>query len=182
MKSSKPIFFYLTNQPLGRMVIEISCSLLLFLNSNLIIFQLMLQINPNLLTNNWLISLYVNFLEKRDKVSLLTDYDIQDTRAEGKGRAARLQRRLLVVEVEKAIMQYQSFVDQGRVRSSIYLLASQTCFFSVCTHFVCYKKSCFFCRSACECKHYEINNPSIVSQKFLLIYLLQKLHLLEKRT
>ena len=76
MKSSKPIFFYLTNQPLGRMVIEISCSLLLFLNSNLIIFQLMLQINPNLLTNNWLISLYVNFLEKRDKVSLLTDYDI----------------------------------------------------------------------------------------------------------
>lgn len=37
----------------------------------------------------------------------------QDTRAEGRGRVARLQRRLLVVEVERRIMQYQTFMDQG---------------------------------------------------------------------
>ncbi|XVF19422.1 hypothetical protein REPUB_Repub11eG0109100 [Reevesia pubescens] len=37
----------------------------------------------------------------------------QDTRAEGRGRIARIQRRLLIVEVEKTIMQYQSYVDQG---------------------------------------------------------------------
>lgn len=49
---------------------------------------------------------------------LLRAWYKQDTRAEGKGRAARLQRRLLVVEVEKAIMQYQSFVDQGRVKDA----------------------------------------------------------------
>uniref|UniRef100_A0A0A0KEX5 Protein DGS1, mitochondrial n=2 Tax=Cucumis sativus TaxID=3659 RepID=A0A0A0KEX5_CUCSA len=49
---------------------------------------------------------------------LLRTWYKQDTRAEGKGRAARLQRRLLVVEVEKAIMQYQSFVDQGRVKDA----------------------------------------------------------------
>ncbi|EOY32951.1 Dgd1 suppressor 1 isoform 3, partial [Theobroma cacao] len=37
----------------------------------------------------------------------------QDTRAEGRGRIARIQRRLLIVEVEKTIMQYQTYVDQG---------------------------------------------------------------------
>ncbi|XP_010244420.1 PREDICTED: protein DGS1, mitochondrial isoform X2 [Nelumbo nucifera] len=37
----------------------------------------------------------------------------QDTRAEGRGRIARLQRRLLIVEVEKRIMQFQTCVDQG---------------------------------------------------------------------
>ncbi|XWS73678.1 hypothetical protein CRYUN_Cryun02cG0149100 [Craigia yunnanensis] len=37
----------------------------------------------------------------------------QDTRAEGRGRIARIQRRLLVVEVEKTIMQYQTYIDQG---------------------------------------------------------------------
>ncbi|KAM6576777.1 hypothetical protein CsatB_028614 [Cannabis sativa] len=37
----------------------------------------------------------------------------QDTRAEGRGRVSRIQRRLLVVEVEKRIMMYQSFLDQG---------------------------------------------------------------------
>ncbi|XP_062082353.1 protein DGS1, mitochondrial [Humulus lupulus] len=37
----------------------------------------------------------------------------QDTRAEGRGRISRIQRRLLVVEVEKRIMLYQSFLDQG---------------------------------------------------------------------
>lgn len=43
----------------------------------------------------------------------------QDTRAEGRGRVARIQRRLLVVEVEKWIMQYQTCVDQGKVRRQI---------------------------------------------------------------
>nr|XP_048333702.1 protein DGS1, mitochondrial-like isoform X2 [Ziziphus jujuba var. spinosa] len=37
----------------------------------------------------------------------------QDTRAEGRGRIARLQRRLLLVEVEKKIMQYQTYIEQG---------------------------------------------------------------------
>ncbi|XP_056166152.1 protein DGS1, mitochondrial isoform X2 [Syzygium oleosum] len=37
----------------------------------------------------------------------------QDTRAEGRGRVARLQRRLLLVEIEKRIMQYQNYIDQG---------------------------------------------------------------------
>ncbi|KAK7300276.1 hypothetical protein RJT34_11118 [Clitoria ternatea] len=37
----------------------------------------------------------------------------QDTKAEGRGRIARIQRRLLVVEVEKGIMQYQHYVEQG---------------------------------------------------------------------
>lgn len=41
----------------------------------------------------------------------------QDSRAEGRGRVARLQRRLIIVEVEKRIMQYQIFVDQGLVRN-----------------------------------------------------------------
>ncbi|CAN6560312.1 unnamed protein product [Malus baccata var. baccata] len=40
----------------------------------------------------------------------------QDTRAEGRGRIARIQRRLLVVEVEKQIMQYRTFYGQGMVR------------------------------------------------------------------
>ncbi|KAJ8635524.1 hypothetical protein MRB53_009791 [Persea americana] len=38
----------------------------------------------------------------------------QDKGAEGKGRTARLRRRLLVVEVEKRIMQFQNCLDQGR--------------------------------------------------------------------
>uniref|UniRef100_A0A2C9WDJ6 Protein DGS1, mitochondrial n=1 Tax=Manihot esculenta TaxID=3983 RepID=A0A2C9WDJ6_MANES len=41
----------------------------------------------------------------------------QDTKAEGRGRIARRQRRLILVEVEKKILQYQTFVDQGLVRS-----------------------------------------------------------------
>ncbi|KDP34558.1 hypothetical protein JCGZ_11108 [Jatropha curcas] len=42
----------------------------------------------------------------------------QDTKAEGRGRVARRQRRLLLVEVEKKIMQYQTFVDQGLEKES----------------------------------------------------------------
>lgn len=37
----------------------------------------------------------------------------KDTRAEGRGRIARIQRRLLIVEIERRIMQYQTCVDQG---------------------------------------------------------------------
>ncbi|XP_019460260.1 PREDICTED: protein DGS1, mitochondrial [Lupinus angustifolius] len=37
----------------------------------------------------------------------------QDTKAEGRGRIARIQRRLLVVEVEKRVMQYQNYIEQG---------------------------------------------------------------------
>ncbi|KAI8573304.1 hypothetical protein RHMOL_Rhmol01G0267300 [Rhododendron molle] len=37
----------------------------------------------------------------------------KDTRAEGRGRIARIQRRLLIVEVEKRIMQFQICMDQG---------------------------------------------------------------------
>ncbi|KAF1889189.1 hypothetical protein Lal_00024511 [Lupinus albus] len=36
-----------------------------------------------------------------------------DTKAEGRGRIARIQRRLLVVEVEKRVMQYQDYIEQG---------------------------------------------------------------------
>ncbi|KAF2291799.1 hypothetical protein GH714_035657 [Hevea brasiliensis] len=42
----------------------------------------------------------------------------QDTKAVGRGRIARCQRRLLLVEVEKRILQYQSFVDQGLEKES----------------------------------------------------------------
>ncbi|GKV52017.1 hypothetical protein SLEP1_g58626 [Rubroshorea leprosula] len=41
----------------------------------------------------------------------------QDTRAEGRGRVACIQRRLLVVEVEKRITKYQSYLDQKRVEA-----------------------------------------------------------------
>ncbi|PON74100.1 Nuclear control of ATP synthase [Parasponia andersonii] len=37
----------------------------------------------------------------------------QDTRTEGRGRISRIRRRLLVVEVEKRIMLYQNYLDQG---------------------------------------------------------------------
>lgn len=40
----------------------------------------------------------------------------QDSRAQGRGRIARIHRRLLVIETEKRIMQYQSYIEQGRVR------------------------------------------------------------------
>lgn len=42
----------------------------------------------------------------------------RDTRAEGRGRIARLQRRLLIVEVEKRIMQFQTCLDQGLEREA----------------------------------------------------------------
>ncbi|CAL9242382.1 unnamed protein product [Arabidopsis halleri] len=38
----------------------------------------------------------------------------QDSRAQGRGRIARIHRRLLVIETEKRIMQYQSYIEEGR--------------------------------------------------------------------
>lgn len=46
----------------------------------------------------------------------------QDTKAEGRGRVARIQRRLLVVEVERRIMQHQIYVEQGLERDAHYML------------------------------------------------------------
>ncbi|TKY57109.1 Nuclear control of ATPase protein 2 [Spatholobus suberectus] len=42
----------------------------------------------------------------------------QDTKAEGRGRVSRIQRRLLVVEVKKRIMRYQMYVEQGLERDA----------------------------------------------------------------
>lgn len=44
----------------------------------------------------------------------------QDSKAQGRGRIARIHRRLLVVEIEKRIMQYQSYIEQGRVRCPLF--------------------------------------------------------------
>ncbi|BFG30205.1 hypothetical protein CerSpe_164790 [Prunus speciosa] len=52
-------------------------------------------------------------------IMLMRAWFKQDTRAEGRGRIARLQRRLLVVEVEKKIMQYRTFVDQGMEKDAL---------------------------------------------------------------
>ncbi|KAK7372723.1 hypothetical protein VNO80_06110 [Phaseolus coccineus] len=42
----------------------------------------------------------------------------KDTKAEGRGRVARIQRRLLVAEVKKRIVRYQNYVDQGLERDA----------------------------------------------------------------
>ncbi|CAF1697181.1 hypothetical protein HID58_050537 [Brassica napus] len=47
-------------------------------------------------------------------LALLRTWLKQDSKAQGRGRIARIHRRLLVVEIEKRIMQYQSYVEQGR--------------------------------------------------------------------
>ncbi|KAF6139035.1 hypothetical protein GIB67_010761 [Kingdonia uniflora] len=44
-----------------------------------------------------------------------------DKRAQGKGRLARLHRRLLVIEVEERIMQFQTFLDRGLVDDAQYM-------------------------------------------------------------
>ncbi|XP_050237143.1 protein DGS1, mitochondrial [Mercurialis annua] len=51
----------------------------------------------------------------------------RDTKAEGKGRIARRQRRLLLVEVEKRIMQYQTFIDQGLEKESQCMFGLMLC-------------------------------------------------------
>ncbi|XP_047328719.1 protein DGS1, mitochondrial [Impatiens glandulifera] len=45
----------------------------------------------------------------------------QDTRAEGQGRIARIQRRLLIVEVEKRIMHFQICVDRRMEKDAEYM-------------------------------------------------------------
>ncbi|WZY80409.1 hypothetical protein YC2023_026793 [Brassica napus] len=47
-------------------------------------------------------------------LALLRTWLKQDSKAQGRGRIARIHRRLLVVEIEKRIMQYQSYIEQGR--------------------------------------------------------------------
>ncbi|CAL1403522.1 unnamed protein product [Linum trigynum] len=49
---------------------------------------------------------------------LLRAWIKQDTRAEGRGRIARRYRRLLLIEVERSIMQYQDYLDHGMAPES----------------------------------------------------------------
>jgi hypothetical protein len=44
----------------------------------------------------------------------------QDKGAEGRGRIARRQRRLLLVDVEKRLMEFQACMDRGMVCTSMY--------------------------------------------------------------
>ncbi|KAI5433416.1 protein DGS1, mitochondrial isoform X1 [Lathyrus oleraceus] len=46
-------------------------------------------------------------------IMLIRGWFKRDTKAEGRGRIARIQRRLLVAEAEERIMQYQNYVEQG---------------------------------------------------------------------
>ncbi|KAL6518705.1 hypothetical protein OROHE_017755 [Orobanche hederae] len=52
----------------------------------------------------------------------------QDTRAEGRGRVARIQRRLLLVEIERAIMQFQICKDQGLENDAQCMYGLALCF------------------------------------------------------
>ncbi|CAA0826250.1 dgd1 suppressor 1 [Striga hermonthica] len=52
----------------------------------------------------------------------------QDTRAEGRGRIARIQRRLLLVEIERAIMQFQICKDQGLENDAQCMYGLALCF------------------------------------------------------
>ncbi|XP_071706128.1 protein DGS1, mitochondrial-like [Rutidosis leptorrhynchoides] len=63
--------------------------------------------------DNWII-------EAKDSLKgFLNDHVEQpDTRAEGKGRIARVQRRHLIVEIEKRISQLQNFIDQGQEKDA----------------------------------------------------------------
>ncbi|ONK78492.1 uncharacterized protein A4U43_C02F19330 [Asparagus officinalis] len=45
---------------------------------------------------------------------LVQAWALKDKGAEGRGRAARIQRRLLIVEVEKRVMQFHASTDQGK--------------------------------------------------------------------
>ena len=52
---SPHIFLNLINQPRGRMMMEMYCGLLLFINSNLILLQLMLRISLTLQASSFLL-------------------------------------------------------------------------------------------------------------------------------
>ncbi|KNA24341.1 hypothetical protein SOVF_016410 [Spinacia oleracea] len=49
---------------------------------------------------------------------LVRSWIMQDKGAEGRGRLARRQRRLLIVEIEKRIMHYQSCMDMGQAQNA----------------------------------------------------------------
>ncbi|KAL9234830.1 hypothetical protein vseg_009655 [Gypsophila vaccaria] len=51
-------------------------------------------------------------------VMFLRSWIKQDKGAEGRGRIARRQRRLLIVEIEKMIMQYQSYMDLKQIEDA----------------------------------------------------------------
>ncbi|XP_048499612.1 protein DGS1, mitochondrial isoform X2 [Beta vulgaris subsp. vulgaris] len=53
---------------------------------------------------------------------LARSWIMQDKGAEGRGRIARRQRRLLIVEIEKRIMRYQSCMDLGQAQEAQYSL------------------------------------------------------------
>jgi hypothetical protein len=48
----------------------------------------------------------------------------QDHGAEGRGNIARCQRRLLLVDVERRLMEFQHYRDNGMVISNIYEICS----------------------------------------------------------
>ncbi|KAL8122395.1 protein DGS1, mitochondrial isoform X2 [Apium graveolens] len=58
------------------------------------------------------------FLLSLGILALIRAWLKQDTRAEGRGRIARLQRRLLIVEVEKRIIEFQTCIDKGQERDA----------------------------------------------------------------
>ncbi|KAG9154098.1 hypothetical protein Leryth_000589 [Lithospermum erythrorhizon] len=49
---------------------------------------------------------------------LLRAWFKQDARSEGRGRVARIQRRLLLVEIERSIMQFEDFKTRGQERDA----------------------------------------------------------------
>ncbi|CAN4092542.1 unnamed protein product [Withania somnifera] len=51
-------------------------------------------------------------------VMLVRAWFKQDKKAEGRGRVARIQRRLLIVEVERKIMQLENYKDQGQEKDA----------------------------------------------------------------
>ncbi|KAK3023699.1 hypothetical protein RJ639_044309 [Escallonia herrerae] len=79
--------------------------------------QLMLNDDRKLVKN----ALFVDFWAERKRGELVyivkgntaAAFRLKDNRAEGRGRIARIQRRLLIVEVEKRITQFQTCIDQG---------------------------------------------------------------------
>ncbi|CAK8538628.1 unnamed protein product [Lathyrus sativus] len=82
-----------------------------FYNFFVFIFQVVKHRKPKKITQHWV--QYACGI----KVFRLA---AQDTKAEGRGRIARIQRRLLVAEAEERIMQYQNYVEQGSERDAKY--------------------------------------------------------------
>ncbi|URE17781.1 hypothetical protein MUK42_03493, partial [Musa troglodytarum] len=54
---------------------------------------------------------------------LVRAWVMRDKSAEGRGRVARRQRRLLVVEVERRLVQFQTCMDQGKVVGTLVTVA-----------------------------------------------------------